>query len=256
MESPSRLVTDLGTFQPWTAMSIFIAVVALVCTGADYHQFLLAARKSSAAVWGCLLAGICLCAVSFLPASVVIGLQSEGGLAGLQDSKQVIPFALSRVASQAGSIAAGNILLLGLSAAALGSGAAIVRAMTSALAAATKVERTDETPWMTLISLGIGAALASRGQGIVATMVSVNVIYIASIAWPFICLLAGRTLTPSQALAVVATGFVSASVVYAASWLGKPFNDSDFVSLVVGLMASGFLIAGFWLRGTVRRIPT
>lgn len=256
MESPSRLVTDLGTFQPWTAMSIFIAVVALVCTGADYHQFLLAARKSSAAVWGCLLAGICLCAVSFLPASVVIGLQSEGGLAGLQDSKQVIPFALSRVASQAGSIAAGNILLLGLSAAALGSGAAIVRAMTSALAAATKVERTDETPWMTLISLSIGAALASRGQGIVATMVSVNVIYIASIAWPFICLLAGRTLTPSQALAVVATGFVSASVVYAASWLGKPFNDSAFVSLVVGLMASGFLIAGFWLRGTVRRIPT
>jgi SSS family solute:Na+ symporter len=128
--------------------------------------------------------------------------------------------------------------------------------MTSALAAATKVERSDKTPWMTLISLGIGAALASRGQGIVATMVSVNVIYIASIAWPFICLLAGRTLTPPQALAVVATGFASASMVYAASWLGKPFNDSDFVSLVAGLTASGFLIAGFWLRGTVRRIPT
>jgi SSS family solute:Na+ symporter len=109
---------------------------------------------------------------------------------------------------------------------------------------------------MTLISLGIGGALASRGQGIVATMVSVNVIYIASIAWPFICLLAGRMLAPAQALAVVVIGFASASMVYATNWFGKPFDDSDFVSLVVGLTVSGLLIGGYWLRGTVRRIPT
>lgn len=256
MESPTRFVADLGTFRPWTAVSILIAVVALVCTGADYHQFVLAALKPSAALWGCILAGICLCAVSFLPASVVIGLQSEGGLAGLQDSKQVIPFALSKVASQAGSIAAGNILLLGLSAAALGSGAAIVRAMTSALAATTKTNGSDQSFWMTFVSLGIGAALASRGQGIVATMVSVNVIYIASIAWPFACLLAGYRLAPGQALTVVAVGFSASSLVYAASWFNVFLDDSDFMSLMIGLVASGLLIAKYWLCRTFRRIPT
>lgn len=242
VQGPSLFVADLHKFEPTALLAITVAIVALVCTGADYHQFVLAARKPADAVFGCLLAGICLAAVSFLPASVVIGLQESGGLNGLQDAKQVIPFALAKVASPLGAIT-GKVLLLGLSAAALGSGAAILRAMTSALGSATVRFRESTSPRLALCALAMGAALAARGQGIVATMVSVNVIYIGSIATLFAVLLAGWKLAPAQAGRVMAAGFIGSFCVYLASWAGWLNENGDLLSLTVGLLLSGVALA-------------
>ncbi len=245
---PALFLDDLGTFPPNALLAITVAIVALVCTGADYHQFVLAAKRPGSAVLGCVIAGVCLAAVSFLPAAVALGLQQSGGLAGLQDAKQVIPFALARAASPLGA-AAGKILLLGLSAAALGSGAAILRAMTSALSSATTRFGTSESPWLALCALSIGAALAARGQGIVATMVSVNIVYIGSVGALFVALLAGWKLTPHPALRTMAAGVIASLVVYVMSWTGRLEGNGDFLSLAAGLLVSGVWLLAERSRG-------
>lgn len=236
--SPTLFVRDLETFNVAALVSITVAVVVLVCTGADYHQFLLAARRPLDATLGCLLAGGALVALSFVPSSVVLGLQHDGGLVGLVDGKQVIPFALTKAADDLGFGALGAVFLVGLLGAALGSGAAVVRAMTSALEAASGGRATGLRLWPSALVLAIGAALAVRGQGIVATMVSVNVIYIASIAIAFAYMLAGRPLTTPAATRVMVSGFVVSTGVYALSW-GQVFStDADLLSLLGGLGAS------------------
>lgn len=255
LKSPQRFVADAPLLGIGAVVSISIAVAALVCTGADYHQFLLAAQRASGAMWGCLIAAGCLMAVSFLPASVVLGFKEGGHLVNIADAKQVIPFILTQEVSHLGP-AIGSMLLIGLSAAALGSGAAITRAMSEALNSATQDIRLFSGVRTNLVALGIATALASRGQGIVATMVSVNVIYIGSIAMVFTALLANWKLTASQASLIMGTGFLGSSGVYLAAWAGIRFQDGDLASLLAGLTASVsvFFIVGF--IGKLRRLPT
>ena len=67
------------------------------------------------------------------PPAVVVAMQDAGALDGVTESKQIIPFILSRIALTLGA-GTDKLMLAALVAAALGSGAAILRAMTSALA--------------------------------------------------------------------------------------------------------------------------
>ncbi|MFT4269057.1 MAG: hypothetical protein QM586_17870 [Xenophilus sp.] len=240
LRGPAQFVSDLGTFPSGELLAMTVAIVALVCTGADYHQFVLAGRRPVAAVTGCLLAALCLAAVSFLPVAVVLALQAGGGLDELKSAKQVIPLALAKAASPWGALA-GKILLLGLSGAALGSGAAILRAMTSALASAT--HRPARSPWLALCALAVGAALAARGQGIVATMVSVNIVYIGGVAALFAALLMRWELSRNQALRILAAGLAGSLAVYLAAWAGKLDGNGDFPSLLAGLLCSGAVMA-------------
>jgi len=244
VRGPVLFAQDLSTFRVASLVSITVAVVALVVTGSDYHQFLLAARRPLDATLGCLIAAVALVALSFVPASVVLGLQQDGGLVGLGDSKQVIPFALTHAAAGFGVAALGNVFLIGLLGAALGSGAAIVRAMTSALETATDGRASGERVWSSVLVLGIGAALAIRGQSIIDTMVSVNVIYIASIAITFGFMIAGRPLPTRGAIWVVLTGFTVSSAVYVLCWARLIGGNADLLSLLAGLGASIVVLAG------------
>ncbi|CAJ0783753.1 SLC5/6 family protein [Ralstonia chuxiongensis] len=241
---PILFAQDLSTFSIASLVSIIVAVVALVVTGADYHQFLFAARRPLDATLGCLLAAVALVALSFVPASVVLGLQQKGGLVGLEYGKQVIPFALTHAAADLGVAAMGKVFLMGLLGAALGSGAAILRAMTSALKTATHGRALGEGLWPSLLVLAIGAALAIRGQSIVDTMVSVNVIYIASIAITFGFMITGRPLPARGAMWVVLTGFAVSTAVYLLSLASLIGDNADLMSLLAGLCASGVVLAG------------
>jgi len=247
-ESLQRFVADAPSLGIGAMLSISVAVAALVCTGADYHQFLLAARRASGAVWGCLIASGCLIAISFLPASVVLGFKETGSLANLHDAKQVIPFILNQEVGHLGA-AISTLVLIGLSAAALGSGAAITRAMADALNSAVGGIKAASSIWMGVVALGIATALTVRGQGIVATMVSVNVIYIGSIAVAFAALLANWRLTPSGASLVMGVGFTASLGVYLAHWAGVHLGDGDLASLMAGLLASGSVFLVFAVLG-------
>jgi SSS family solute:Na+ symporter len=163
-------------------------------------------------------------------------------LGDLPDSKQVIPLLLARVAGALGP-GTDKVMLVALSTAALGSGAAILRAMASALASAVPATVPDRHPALALCALGLGAAVASRGQGIIDTMVSVNVVYIASIAICLVALMRGMVLSPRRAAMTMAAGFVASVAVYIAGWAGWLARDPDFISLVAGLGTSAMVAA-------------
>ena len=238
---------DLATFNPTRVVSMMLAVGILVCTGADYHQFVLAARRPSAATVGCILAGLGLILIGFLPAAVVVAMNHAGSLDGVPDAKQVVPFVLARVAGTLGP-GADKMLLVALSAAALGSGAAIVRAMTSALASVAPHKRHESHPGLAVVAIAIGAVVAARGQGIVDTMVSVNIIYIASIGVTFAVLLRGAVMPAAHAGAIVAAGFLVSFAAYLAGWAGWLGENADTISLGCGLGASAVVALFFAAR--------
>ena len=243
---------DLATFSGPRLVAVTVAVSLLVCTGADYHQFMLAARRPSGAVVGCILAGIALVAVGLLPAALVVTMQQGGALVDVADSKQVVPLVLARVAGALGP-GADKLMLVALSTAALGSGAAILRAMVSALASAVPGTLRDRQSVLSVIGLAVGAAVASRGQGIVDTMVSVNVIYIASIGICLVALLRNRALAPRHAATIMATGFMGSLAAYVAGWTGWLAGDPDLISLGAGLGLSGITAALLAFGTTGRR---
>ena len=230
-------VRDLSTLDPVRALTAAVAVSVLACLGADYHQFVVAARRPVDAVLGCVLAGFGLVLLAFLPPAVVIAMEHAGALADLADAKQVMPFLLARVASTLGP-GADSVLLAALSLAALGSGAAIARAMTSALAAVAPARFVRMERSRPVIALAIGAALAARGQGIIDTMVSVNVIYIASVAIPFVALIARRAVPIQCATAAMVGGLVASVAAYGAGWMGLLEARIDTISLLAGLAGS------------------
>lgn len=243
-EAIPRFVEDLDTFSPTQLGTVSLAVCLLVVTGADYHQFVMSGRTARNAVVGCAMAGLALILIGFLPAAVVMAMLSGGVLADMPDGKQVIPWALSHaVGGLAGGLGAG--MLIALSLAALGSGAAILRAMASAMS--TTLSGKSRPRLASAAALIIGAGLASRGQGIVETMVSVNIIYLASVGVCFAALLADVSLTPQRARATMVAGLAVSGCVYGASWLGLLAPQADALSLSAGLAASMGVAVGFGL---------
>jgi SSS family solute:Na+ symporter len=93
-----------------------------------------------------------------------------------------------------------------------------------------------------LVLLG-GWWLAARGEGIIATMVAVNVIYIASVGIAFCALILRRPLSPTQARSVMALGFaasVTARVAAGMRWSGEL---ADGIALAFGLGFSALPLA-------------
>ena len=221
---PARFYSDLGTLEPMRVVAIVIGVGVLVCMGADYHQFVLASRDARAAILGCVIAGIGLCLVAFLPPALVLAAIDGKGVALPAESRQAVPHALTAVAAGWFPGAAVGLLMM-LSAAALGSGAAILRAMTSALESAMPSRRGH--PGLGISALVLGAAAASMGVGIIDTMVSVNVLYIASTGWVFLGLLRGRPVERPRAVRAMAGGFLASSLALLAGALGLLMLNAD-----------------------------
>lgn len=251
LEAVPRFVEDLDTFSPTQLGTMSLAVGLLVVTGADYHQFVMSGRTARSAMVGCATAGVVLILIGFLPAAVVVAMRSLGVLAEMPDGKQVIPWVLSQAV---GNLAwgLGAAMLAALSLAALGSGAAILRAMASAVS--TNQSGVRRPRLASAAALFIGAALASRDQGIVETMVSVNIIYLASIGVCFVALLADISLTSQRARATMVTGLVVSGCVYAASWLGLLAPQNDALALVAGLAASLGVAVGFGIVAGHHRV--
>lgn len=216
------------------SLTIALGVGLLVCTGADYHQFVLSARDSRAAAWGCVLAGVGLMFLAFLPPAMVLSAVAQPQWPGVADPKQVVPHALAAAAHDV-SQTVGRLMLAILGVAALGSGAAVLRAMVAALESAQAGITATRPLALAVIALGLAAALTASGLPIVDTMVSVNVIYIASIGVSLVGLLRGSGERHGDETWVMAMGFVASVSIHLASWLGWEMPNVEMASLVAGL---------------------
>ena len=244
LDSLHRFAADVSTYLPAEVAAVMVAVTLLVCTGADYQQFVIAARNPHLAMIGCLVAAVGLIVVAFLPPAVVLALAERGSIVVAGEARQVIPMALEKAAAQIGP-GAGLMMLLALSAAALGSGAAILRAMSDALQSGIGRRWRHSTVQAAAVCLLAGAALASRGQGIVQTMVSVNIVYLASIGVVLATVVIRRSLPRRLASASMLAGFVTSMGMYLTQWAGWLSGSGDLQTLAWGLLASvGVLLGG------------
>lgn len=232
----SMFAADLARVPGTQVLVVLLAVVTLVMTGADYQQFVIASRNTRAAARGCVLAAAFLLVCGFLPASVVVAfVAADGPLPA--DAALIVPHIMSRVASDHSQWLTG-LLLLSLLGAALGSAAAITRAMAGAVVATMpSLQRLPGTV-LVLLVLACGAAVTARGQAIVATMVSLNIVYIAAVSVALAASLGGWALSPAAARASMLAGGATALALYAWGWLTGPAASGDLASLAAGLAAA------------------
>jgi SSS family solute:Na+ symporter len=235
----AQALPSLGVAQ---AVTIAIGVGLLVCTGADYHQFVLAARVPGAAVRGCLLAGVGLLLLAFLPPAVVLSAIAQPSWPGVADAKQVVPQALSLAAADLAVVAA-PVMLGVLGVAALGSGAAVLRAMVSGLQAARPDGASASPLVLAAIAMAVATALTASDLPIVDTMVSVNVVYIASVGASLFGLIRDKSGHAVDETSAIAAGFVGAVAVYVPAWLGHSIPNVELLALLVGLASAAVVRA-------------
>ena len=91
LHAPMQFMDELWKIpQVHTGFTVVSVVVMVVC-GADYQQFVVAARATTTARAGCLLAAALVFVVGFLPASAVIAAAPVWHLEHVTDPLQVVP---------------------------------------------------------------------------------------------------------------------------------------------------------------------
>jgi SSS family solute:Na+ symporter len=236
---------------PWVRLWVIILAIApLVVTGADYQQFVMAAKSSRAAVLGSLMAAGFLCLFGFVPAAVVVAYQSGPTAVQPASGNQIMPFIMAGVAQR---LAAGYewVVLAGLLTAALGSAAAIVRAMSAAALSAIGSEHRPGVVNLAMVLLG--GLIASRGQAIIDTMVALNMVYLGAIGVVFVALLMRWQITAQGAWWAMLAGLAASLIGYLLGWAGLTALDADLLSLVAGVLAS-LLVVGWYAAAARLRL--
>jgi len=145
----------------------------------------------------------------------------------------------------------GWVVLAGLLTAALGSAAAIVRAMSSATLSAIGSARRPVAVHLAMVLLG--GLIASRGQAIIDTMVALNIVYLGAIGVVFVALLRRWQIPAQGAWLAMLAGFSASLIGYLLGWAGLTTLDADLLSLVAGVLAS-LLVVG-WYAAVARLRP-
>jgi hypothetical protein len=154
----------------WTTQDLCVAsIVLMVICGADYQQFVLAARTPAMARNGCLLAAGFVFLIGFLPASAVIAATPVWHLQRLANAVQVIPVVLMHTLSGHSANTARTVVIVVSLTTALGAGCSILRAMTDA-AASLGQHPASRPIWSRLLPIALGTIVAIHGQSLVDMM--------------------------------------------------------------------------------------
>lgn len=238
-------IHGIGNAPPAETVVNTAAIGFLVVTGSDYQQFVIAARRPRDAWLGCALASIFLSVTGFLPAATVVAAFHAGMLFGLRDAASAVPWIMLQTGGGMGQLCVGAILL-----AALGSGTAVTRAMAFAFEGLRPVAgRHGHAPRILIIA--IGCAIASDGQAIVSTIISLNVVYVAAIGLLFILHETGRQVAPRCATLMMLSGAATSLTVTAAHCAGAS-RIPAWLPLPAGLAASACVLVA-WRVELLRR---
>ncbi|MFT4066754.1 sodium:solute symporter [Paraburkholderia sp.] len=238
---------EVQTAPPVETVTTVVTIGFLVLTGSDYQQFVIAARRPVDAWIGCSLAGIFLIVAGFLPAATVVAALHGGQLSGLTDYASAIPWIMLHTSGRAGPICLGIIVL-----AALGSGTAITRAMSSALMDFHPLIRRHELTSKCLI-VATCCVIAVDGQSIVSTIVSLNAIYISAVGVLFVLNQTGHPATPRCTFTMIVSGGVSSLFTTILSW-AHIADLPDWMSLTTGLLASIAPLLTWYFTSTQRGV--
>ncbi|WP_052409680.1 SLC5/6 family protein [Paraburkholderia oxyphila] len=211
------------------------SVVAMVICGADYQQFVIAADKPSAARTGCLVAAGFVFIIGFLPASAVIAARSFWHLNEVSDPAEVVPILLMRSLSDS---MASNVVIALLSAATLGAGCAILRAMSEVVAAIgpQSVRRPISSRILPVV---LSLLVAARGQSLVDMMVDLNMVYLAAVGPLLVLRLLRLRVCDIAANTSMAAGCGIALSCYLLRWMGVislPSGATTLLSLLIALV--------------------
>lgn len=178
--APTQLINTLPQLPATHIAFTLITVAVMVVCGADYQQFLIAARAPSAARLGCILAAGLVLAIGFLPAGAVMATATPWHLKTLPDPVQAIPAVLVQTLSLYAIPASRGIVIVMLVATALGAGSAVLRAMTDATATLWPEQVT--TAYISrILPIVLGSLVAARGQSLVDMMVDLNIVYLLAV---------------------------------------------------------------------------
>lgn len=241
-QSLPALIQDTQTHLPLKHVAVIVlSTIALVILGADYQQFVVLARSSRAAIVGCVLAAGVILLISTLPATAVLAAIREGQLPEAISAKESIPYLVALPFGGRDAML-GKWVLVGLFAAALGSSATIAMAASQAMQRALHWERLSERSVSVLVVLA-GIAVAQAGVSMIGLIVSLNTLFLTTIAVPMLATLtnygSGRICTLAMASSF-AGGLVSMIV------FNNLFGEEASVySAVVGI-GCGMLVFLGW----------
>ena len=224
------------------------SVVLMVICGADYQQFVLAARTPAMARNGCLLAAGFVSLIGFLPASAVIAASPVWNLQRLADPVQAIPVVLMHTLSGYSTDTARILVIVVLLTTALGAGCSILRAMTDATASLGR-HAVARPIWSRLLPIAVGTLVAIHGQSLVDMMIDLNMVYITAVGPLVGITLLNRRISDRWANATLVIGGSMAIAIYFARWtglMGIPRTNP----LAVFMLPLLLIVVLLWSRST------
>ncbi|BEU21215.1 hypothetical protein [Paraburkholderia terrae] len=227
--------------------STVASVVLMVVFGADYQQFLLAARTPTMARNGSLLAAVSVFLIGFLPASAVIAASPVWHLQHVADAVQVIPVLLIHALSGDSASTARTLVIVVLLATALGAGCSILRAMTDATASLGPGFLARPI-WSCGLPIALSTIVAIHGQSLVDMMVDLNMVYLMAVGPLLGFALLNRRVSDRCANATLAIAGSIAIAIYCVRWTGLttfPETNPLTVSLLLVLIS-----VQLWRRST------
>ncbi|MGF6641294.1 hypothetical protein [Paraburkholderia sp. MM6662-R1] len=196
-----------------------VSVVVMVICGADYQQFVVAARAPATARAGCLFAAALVFLIGFLPASAVIAAAPVWHLEHVVDPVQVVPIVLMHTLSSYAVSAASGLVVAVLGLTALGAGCSILRAMAEAMATLGPPSMTGPI-WSRVLPVVLGSLVTTREQSLVDMMIDLNMVYIAAVGPLLIFGLLHTSVSHATANATMVTGICIAMTCYLMRWTG------------------------------------
>lgn len=217
LQAPIQFLDGLqGTTLDHTGFTV-ASVVLMVIFGADYQQFVLAARTPAMARNGCLLAAGFVFLIGFLPASAVIAASPVWHLQHLADPVQVIPVVLMHTLSGYSTDTARTLVIVVLLTTALGAGCSILRAMTDA-AASLGPRSSTRAIWSRVLPIALGTLVARHGQSLIDMMIDLSMVYITAVGPLVGVTLLNRRISRKWADATLVIGGSIAIAIYFAKW--------------------------------------
>ncbi|WP_296223701.1 hypothetical protein [Ralstonia sp. UBA689] len=249
----AMVATDAARYLSPTDIGVtVVSTIALVILGADYQQFVILARSRQAAVMGCVLAGVAVMLISTLPSTAVLAAMQSGHLAPALAAKETIPFlVVEPFGGRHGAIGQGILCVLLL--AALGSGAAVAMAAAHATRQALSWKRVPDSVVSLAVVLG-GIAIAQIGTSMVGLIVSINTLFLTTVAVPLAATLVGYGSGRGCAWAMAA-GFTSALAALCLQPL-LGWHAGAWLSAAAGIACGGMVLAGVTLYESRRAITS